>query len=183
MELNYVIFAVIILILACIWWFLYHKTEADLAVARAAVKEVIAKQQIDINGYNMRADLHLTKLEQVRLAHSESTNAYNQLNSQLNASGNGAAGLDRETEIVCGNAYAKVLQTQRQLEASITMVKAFLESNVFYRKKWNEQAVQLVIDYRITRSNPTETYLLQLLLLPNGINNAQGMLKTALGID
>ncbi|CAN5290065.1 hypothetical protein BH11CYA1_BH11CYA1_12450 [soil metagenome] len=193
MELNHVIFAIIILILASTWWFLYHRTEADLAAARAAVKIVMAKQVADLNSYNVRVELQITKLEQVRKAHNETTAGYNQFASQLKNGSSGAtlgvgridlpAGVDRETEIVCGNAYAKVSETQRQLEACTNMVRAFLESIAFFRKKWKEQAEQVAADYPIVATNPEETYFDKLLEMPDGFANAQSMLKSALRIS
>lgn len=183
MELNHVVFAIIILILASIWWFLYHRNEADLAAARAAVQAVIAKQRADLTSYNVRSELQLTKLEQVRQAHSESTQSYSQFASENGVSGGAKkVELDRETEIVCGNAYAKVFDSQRQLEAATNMVRAFLESIEFFRKKWREQIEQLVAEYPITLTNPEETYLDQLLALPNEIVDTQSKLKAALRV-
>jgi hypothetical protein len=84
MESNHVIFAIIILALASIWWFLYHRTEADLATARAAIKAILEKQQADLDSYLIRTELHLFKLEQARQVHQQSNNSQLQLEATTN---------------------------------------------------------------------------------------------------
>lgn len=84
MESNHAIFAIIILALASIWWFLYHRTEADLASARGAIKLILEKQQADLDSYLVRAELHLSKLEQVRQVHRQSNNSQLQLEATTN---------------------------------------------------------------------------------------------------
>jgi hypothetical protein len=84
MESSHVIFATIILALASIWWFLYHRTETDLASARAAIKAILEKQQADLDSYLIRTELHLFKLEQARQVHQQSNNSQLQLEATTN---------------------------------------------------------------------------------------------------
>ena len=184
MESNHVIFAVIILILACIWWFMYHRTEADLAIAREAVKAVITKQQIDINSFNIRTELQLTKLEQVRQLHAASNSGYSAFLGTLKSvhGWEEVAYLDSETEIVAGNAYSKVAESQRQLESCTNMVRAFHESIVFFKRKWKGQLEEVIAQYPITVTHPEETYLAQLIEMPDSFSDASEKLRVALHI-
>lgn len=84
MESNHVIFAIIILALASIWWFLYHRTEADLASARAAIKAMLEKQKADLDSYLIRSELHLSKLEQARQGQRHANNGQLQLEATTN---------------------------------------------------------------------------------------------------
>jgi hypothetical protein len=88
MESNHVIFATIILALTSIWWFLYHRkchrTEVDLASARAAIKAILEKQQADLDSYLIRTKLHLSKLEQARQGHRQTNNSQLQLEATTN---------------------------------------------------------------------------------------------------
>ncbi|MFA7340931.1 MAG: hypothetical protein WC028_29375 [Candidatus Obscuribacterales bacterium] len=190
MESNHVFFALVIIVLAVLWWFLYQRREADFARARAAVKALLEKQQADLDSYIIRTDLHLTKLEQVRQSHDQISQNYGRLANQLGvvfeeksiSAGSRPGQIDRESETVCSNAYSKVFNSQRQLEAATNMARAFHESIVFFQRKWQEQVEQLVADYPVTLTNPRETHLDKLLAPPNGLAEAQTKLKAGLRI-
>jgi hypothetical protein len=146
MESNHVIFAIFILALAFICWFIYHRTEADLASARDAIKVILEKQQADLDSYLVRTELHLSKLEQARQGHRQTNNS------------------------------------QLQLEATTNMVRAFCQSIVFFQRKWKQQVERIVKDYPIALTNPDETYLNQLLALPNALTDAESKLKAGLSL-
>lgn len=190
MDSNHVIFALIIFVLVALWWILYQRREADFARARAAVKALLEKQQADLDSYIIRADLHLKKIEQVRQSHDQISQNYGQLANKLGVvfeekcmSAESRPGqIDRESEIVCGNAYSKVFNSQRQLEAATTMAIAFHKSIVFFQRKWQGQVEQLVADNPVTLTNAKETHLNKLLALPNGLAEAKTKLKAGLRI-
>ena len=70
--------------MASIWWFLYHRTEADLARARAAIKAILEKQQADLDSYLIRTELHLSKLEHARQSHRQTNDCQQQIEATTN---------------------------------------------------------------------------------------------------
>lgn len=161
-----------------------HDTEARLAInrpsiaqARAAVLILLEKQRADVNSFNIRTDLQITKLETVRAELALSNESYQSLTATL------PKVLDREAEMVQGNAFAKVKEKEWQLQSTSTMVNSFHQSLVFFRQKWQAQLERLMEDYPLTQLFPDECGLGELQRLPDDILTAEAKLRVALKLD
>ncbi len=173
MQATYFVIVGLVLIIV---WQIYQINWTPLAQAKAAAKAVLIKQRADVASLSMRTDLMLQKLSDVRAAHIQETESYQQFAAQLGQN------LDSEGEIVRGNAYARVSQRQKELEAATTMVRSFQQSFVFFTRKWSEQISTLIDTFPVMLKEPQKSGLQTLLDLPSALAEPQARLKEKLGM-
>lgn len=173
MQATYFVIVGLVLILV---WQIYHANWSPLAQAKTAAKAVLTKQSADLASLSMRTDLMLQKLSDARAAHIQETESYQQFAAQLGSN------LDSEGEIVRGNAYARVSQRQKELEAVTTMVRSFQQSFVFFTKKWSEQISILTETFPELLKKPQKSGLQALLDLPYALAEPEARLKEKLGM-
>jgi hypothetical protein len=149
----------------------------SIAQAKAAVQVVSARQKADVESFNIRTDLQISKLETVRRELEQTNGSYLALTATL------PSVLDRESEMVQGNAFGKVKEKEWQLQSTSTMVNSFHQSIVFFRQKWQGQVDRLIEDFPMTELFPDECGLTELLKLPDGIIEAEAKLRVALRLD